>query len=70
MKDPQETTTREGDSLVTTTRRELSPYEFFCDSCNKLHTMAAYAIAQLSSGNPMVFTCSCGTKIPLKPFKK
>jgi RNase P subunit RPR2 len=57
-----------GNTLITTTERELGKYEFFCKKCKKLHTMSTYAIAQLTMGNELIFSCTCGEKITLEPF--
>lgn len=56
-------------TIVTTEKRELDKYEFFCDKCEKIHKMSMYAVAQLASGNPLVHTCDCGNKTDLEPFK-
>lgn len=55
-------------TLITTTKRELGKYEFFCKKCKGLHTISTYAIAQLTMGNELIFLCTCGEKITLEPF--
>jgi len=58
-------------TIVNTKKMALGKYDFFCDSCGTVHQMSLYAIAQLSSGNPLVFLCpECYDKINLKPFNK
>ncbi len=57
-----------GSTLKTTTTRKLSKYEFACEGCGKLEEMSGYCVAQLASGNDIVFTCECGHKTDLKAF--
>ena len=57
-----------GSVLTTTTKRELGKYELFCEKCKRLHTMSAYAVAQLTMGHELIFSCPCGEKIILKAF--
>ena len=57
-----------GSVLITTTKRELGKYEFFCEKCKRLHMMSAYAVAQLTMGHELIFSCPCGEKITLEPF--
>lgn len=54
--------------ITTTTYRELSKYEILCEKCNHVEQMIPYCIAQLTMGNPVIFTCKCGNKIELTPF--
>ena len=60
----------EGKKVTTTTTetRELGKYEFICEGCKEIHTMSAYAIAQISSHNPIIFTCTCKEKTTLEDF--
>ena len=41
----------------------LKPNEFYCDKCNKVHTKSMYAVAQLTMGHELIFTCECGNTI-------
>lgn len=45
----------------------LNRYEFACKGCKKIEKMASYAIAQLSMGHTVTFTCSCKAKTDLRP---
>lgn len=47
--------------------RDLGKYEFFCKKCKSVHTMSSYAVAQLTMGHELIFTCPCDAKITLKP---
>jgi RNase P subunit RPR2 len=42
---------------------------FQCSGCHKPHVYAPYAIAQLSQGHTLTFTCSCGKETALTPSK-
>ena len=55
--------------LTSTTKKELGKFEFVCDSCETLHTMSHYAIAQLTMGNAIDFTCECKNVVGLEPFE-
>lgn len=44
---------------------ELKPYEFYCSNCKTIHKQSPYAVAQLTMGNELIFTCDCGNKIEL-----
>lgn len=54
-----------GSVVTEVQKRKLGEYEFHCSKCNTIHQMSAYAIAQRFMGVPLIFTCTCGNKVPL-----
>jgi hypothetical protein len=59
-----------GKKIKVTTTVELTQYQFQCKGCKSIVDMSVYCLAQLSSGHGIVYTCECGHKTNLKPFKK
>lgn len=51
--------------VEVTSIRELTPWEFQCKKCKKIHEKSAYAIAQAVMKVKLIFTCDCGNKINL-----
>lgn len=56
----------QSEALYLEMKSKLKQYEFLCKKCLTTHKMSVYAVAQLTSGNNLIFTCQCGEKIDLK----
>ena len=50
-------------------KKKLSKFEFICKKCGVKHKQSLYAVAQIASGNNLIFTCDCGRKRKFKGRK-